>query len=250
MGIEPHWPDVVQVDILLPGLPQELDGFPIAQMGDMHLGPYTDAEDVRRGVRIVNSLDAQIVVITGDAFYGNPDYARICAQELTALKAPLGVFAIAGNHERWIEAEKAEGPLREAGLTVLCNASFRIRVNEVDLWLLGMDDLVWGLGDLDLTLQGVPNDAFKVLLVHEPDFADEAAKAGINLQLSGHSHGGQICLPWLGPVMLPTMAQKYPSGLYQIGKMWLYTNRGLGVVKPPIRLNCRPEITLVRLHTI
>lgn len=253
--IEPHWPQLVHVELPLPRLPRELDGFTIAQMSDMHLvsdpdlGNFTTPQDVRRGVTMINSLKPQMVVLTGDSFYGNPDFALACAEELAALQAPFGIFAIMGNHERWIEPDEAEEPLRDVGLQVLCNASQPVKVKNSEIWVLGMDDLIWQLGDLERTMEGVPEEAFKILLVHEPDFADEAAQHPIDLQLSGHSHGGQIRLPGIGPLVLPKMAQKYPMGLYRVEQMLLYTNRGLGMVRPTIRFNCRPEITLFRLVT-
>lgn len=252
--IEPHWPELVHVELPLPRLPRELDGFTIAQMSDMHLvsNPdlpnFTSPEDVRRGVNMINQLKPQMVVLTGDLFFGSAYFAQVCAQEVAALRAPFGVFAIMGNHERWIEPAEAEEPLREVGLQVLCNASQPVKVKNSELWVLGMDDLIWELGDLESTMEGVPEEAFKILLVHEPDFADEAAQHRIDLQLSGHSHGGQIRLPGIGPLVLPKMAEKYPMGLYQVDDMLLYTNRGLGVIRPTMRFNCRPEITLFRLR--
>ena len=112
-----------------------------------------------------------------------------------------------------------------------------------------MDDLIMRRGDLTRALCGVPGEACKILLVHEPDFADRAARYPIDVQLSGHTHGGQIRLPVIGPLLLPILGRKYPMGLYGVRDTWVYPNRGLGVNRPPMRLNCRPEITLFTLHS-
>jgi uncharacterized protein len=97
------------------------------------------------------------------------------------------------------------------------------------------------------SLAGVPREEPKIVVVHEPDFADEIARHPVDLQLSGHSHGGQVWIPGIGAPILPSLATKYPRGLYQVANMQLYTNRGIGVITPPVRLNCRPEITLITL---
>jgi hypothetical protein len=116
------------------------------------------------------------------------------------------------------------------------------------LWLVGLDDVWESKQDPRAALAGTPDDECKLLLVHEPDYADEVAHYPVDLQLSGHSHGGQINLPRVGPPVLPYLGQKYPSGLYQVETLAVYTNRGIGVIAPPVRLNCPPEVTLLTLH--
>jgi predicted MPP superfamily phosphohydrolase len=137
--------------------------------------------------------------------------------------------------------------LSEAGVTLLVNQSQRLPV-DAPLTLVGLDDVWERKHDLRAALAGVPDDECKLLLVHEPDYADEAAHYPVDLQLSGHSHGGQINLPGYGRPVLPYLGQKYPAGLYQVGLMALYTNRGLGVISPPVRFNCPPEVTLLTLR--
>jgi len=112
-----------------------------------------------------------------------------------------------------------------------------------------VDDVWERHADLEKALKGVPTGATVVLLAHEPDYADEVAADGrVSLQLSGHSHGGQVRLPFIGPPFLPYLGRKYPAGLYRVGEMWLYVNRGVGLVRPAVRFNCRPEVTLLRLR--
>jgi predicted MPP superfamily phosphohydrolase len=246
-SVEPHWPEIVRLDLPLSRLPRSLDGLTLVQISDLHAGRRADATKIRRLITLTNTLQADIAAVTGDMFSHSADEAQMCAQELAALRAPLGVFAAMGNHERRLPPEEGEEPFRRAGLTVLANAAHQITVDGVSLWMVGLDDLIMRRGNLTKALDGVPDTACKILLVHEPDFADCAAQYPIDLQLSGHTHGGQIRLPGIGPLLLPVMGRKYPMGLYRVRDTWVYTNRGLGVNRPPMRLNCRPEITLFTL---
>jgi len=245
--VEPGRVQVVRITLPLPHLPSNLDGLTLAQISDIHAGRVMNAQRIRRFVAATNLLHPDIAVVTGDMFQYRPESAQMCARELANLRAPLGVYAIMGNHERRLPPEYGEQPFRRAGLTVLCNAAHEVRANGASLWLVGMDDLMRRHGDLTLALQGVPEDTCKILLVHEPDLADDAARFPIDLQLSGHTHGGQVRLPLIGPLILPILGRKYPMGLYRVGDMWVYTNRGLGMANPPVRFNCPPEITLLTL---
>jgi predicted MPP superfamily phosphohydrolase len=247
---EPRWIQIVRVTLSLARLPRRLDGLTIAQISDLHAGRYVGEPKVRRFVAATNALHPDIIAITGDMFDHDPGAAQMCARELAALRAPLGVYAIMGNHERYFPVEQGEEPFRRAGLTVLCNAARPIGTNGTSLWIVGMDDLLNRQGDLTRALAGVPDQACKVLLVHEPDFADRSAQSSIDLQLSGHTHGGQIRLPVIGPLLLPSMGRKYPMGLYRVRDTWVYTNRGLGAGQPPVRFNCHPEITLFTLRSV
>jgi len=248
-NVEPQWAEVVRVTLSLPRLSPSLDGLTLAQISDLHAGNFANAKKIRRFVSLVNALHPDITVVTGDMFQDEPEEAQMCADELSALYAPLGRYAIMGNHERRLPPEEGEEPFRLAGLTVLANAAHEIAVNGASVWMVGMDDLIMRRGDLTRALCGVPDEACKILLVHEPDFADRAARLPIDVQLSGHTHGGQIRLPGIGPLLLPILGRKYPMGLYRVRDTWVYTNRGLGVNRPPMRLNCRPEITLFTLRS-
>ena len=245
--VEPGRVEVVRVTLPLPRLPADLDGLALAQISDIHAGGAIRVEQIRRFVAMTNALHPDITVITGDMFQYRAESAQMSARELANLHAPLGVYAIMGNHERHVPPEVGEQPFRQAGLTVLCNAAHEVRVNGASLWLVGLDDWLRRYGDLALALRGVPEESCKVLLVHEPDLADQAAQYPIDLQLSGHTHGGQVRLPIIGPLILPTLGHRYPMGLYRVGNMWVYTNRGLGMANPAVRLNCRPEIALFTL---
>jgi predicted MPP superfamily phosphohydrolase len=256
--VEPRWIEIVRVDVPIRGLPTPWQGFTIAQLSDFHVGPEVKAEDVRRAVEITNELEPDLIVLTGDYVSGSAQHSAACARELAALKAEHGVRAVLGNHDFWTDADVVAANLRQAGLDVLRNEHRRLRLGDADpgqgsghsLWLVGIEDVWSGKPDLKAALDGVPQGATTVLLAHEPDFADRATGQGISLQLSGHSHGGQVRLPFVGAPILPYLAHKYPYGLRQVGEMWLYTNRGIGLVAPPVRFLCRPEITLLRLQAL
>jgi predicted MPP superfamily phosphohydrolase len=248
-AVEPHWPEVVRVTLPLPRLPRRLDGLRIAQISDLHAGYAVRDVQIEQYVSTVNALQADLVAVTGDMFHSDAHDAQRCAHALSDLQAPLGVYAIMGNHERRLPPREGEEPFRRAGLHVLVNAAHRVAIDGAALYVVGVDDVIMRRSDLHRALRDVPDEACKVLLVHEPDFAERASQERIDLQISGHTHGGQIRLPVIGPLLLPVMGRRYPMGLYRARETWVYTNRGLGVNRPPLRLNCRPEITLFTLRS-
>lgn len=228
-----------------------MDGLTIAHLSDLHCGPYISAQHIRRTVAQTNHLQPDLVVITGDFASKDALYIPICADELQALHARYGIFACMGNHDHWLSAgaKMVIESLQKAGITVLCNAAQPLSSKPETVWIAAVDDMLARQHDLERAMDTVPNDAPVILLAHEPDLADQAAQHAkqIVLQLSGHSHGGQIRLPFVGAPVLPQYAQRYPMGLYQVGKLKLYTSRGIGLVKPPVRFNCPPEIALLTL---
>jgi hypothetical protein len=185
-------------------------------------------------------------------------YAASCADALAPLRAPNGIFAILGNHDYWTgEVSIVRRALARRGVELLVNRAVRLGQRGVDWWLCGVDDIWAGAPDLHAAIAGVPQRAFRVLLCHEPDFADVSAGQGVPLQLSGHSHGGQVIVPGVGPLraVLPRHGRKYPLGLQRVenSQTMVYTNVGLGVISlpylPPMRFNCPPEVTLITLKT-
>lgn len=157
------------------------------------------------------------------------------------------MLAVLGNHDCWNDAGIVAGSLKDRGITVLRNQAVAIERGRERIWIAGTGDAIVEDVDLPGALKPVPAGECTVLLAHEPDFADHAAGYDIDLQLSGHSHGGQVRLPGIGALILPELAKKYPEGLNRIRNLQLYTNRGLGVISPPVRLNCPPEITFLSL---
>ena len=243
--VEPRWLALERVDVPLPNLFSRLDGFTIVQLSDLHRGPVMRQEDVAQAVELALQQAADLVVLTGDYVSGSADYASSCAETLSPLVNSGKVLACLGNHDHWTDATSVAGALTDAGITVLRNAAREVADG---LWVAAVDDVWEEHADLDKALEEVPVGATVLLLAHEPDYADDVATDGrVSLQLSGHSHGGQVRLPIFGPSVLPYLAKKYHTGRYRVGSMWLYVNRGTGMVVPPVRFNCRPEVTQLRL---
>jgi predicted MPP superfamily phosphohydrolase len=265
--IEPNDPRLVRIEVPLTRLPNSFDGFTIAQLSDFHYDEVFSKVPIRKAVRTVNNIRPDLIVLTGD-FVTVPMFddflskksanvyrskeaavtAPPCAQLLGELRARLGVFAILGNHDVASLPDFITECLEGHGIKVLRNSVLPIEQDKARFWLAGIDDVMQGRPHLTRTLTSVPKEEMVVLLSHEPDFADEAARHSVDLQLSGHSHGGQIWLPIIGAPWLPPFAEKYPRGKYQVGGLTLYTNIGLGTIRVPIRLNCVPEITLFTLR--
>ena len=258
--LEPSHPILTAIEVVLPRLPAAFDGLTIAQLSDFHYDQRS-AVPIRAAIEIVNKLHPDLIVLTGD-FVTVPmlhrrfhtakrsaEAAQPCAQLLAQLRARFAIASVLGNHDIESDPRRITETLDAHGLCVLRNRSIPIEQKGSRIWLSGLDDSWEGDPDMDLALRGIPSDELVVLLVHEPDFADEAAHYPVDLQLSGHSHGGQIWLPGIGAPWLPMFARKYPRGRYQIGPLTLYTNMGLGTIRLPIRLNCRPEVTLFTLRS-
>lgn len=254
--IEPNLPQLVRKEIALRRWPQRMDGFTVALLSDFHYDPYFSVHPIRAAVRMVNELRPDLIVLTGDfvsiPLFGNAAEgaaaAEPCAQLLRQMRAPHGLWAVMGNHEVATNPGRVTAALRDNGIHVLRNQSAPIEKDGSRFWLGGIDDLLGQTADISATLHGIPSDEATVLLAHEPDYADHVASYPVDLQLSGHSHGGQMRIPFLPPLYLPQLARKYVAGCYQIRELALYTNRGLGTVQIPVRLNCPPEITLLTLR--
>ena len=254
---EPNHPELVKIDMPVSRLPEAFDGFTIAQLSDFHYDEVFSAVPIRRAVEIVNHLQPDLVALTGDfatiamLAVGNDwqgaKVAEPCAKLLSQLRSRFGSLAVLGNHDVGCDPDFITEALRSHGVSVLRNQSQSVEQGGARLWFCGLDS-VDTRPHVEHALRGVPNSEPVVLLVHEPDFADRAARYPVDLQLSGHSHGGQIWLPGIGAPWLPQHGRKYPRGRYQVGALPLYTNVGLGTIRLPIRLNCTPEITLFTLR--
>jgi hypothetical protein len=254
--LEPNRPRIVRHDFFLPRWPEKLNGFTIAQLSDFHYDPYFSIHPLRAAIGMVNALRPDLIALTGDfvtsPFYGDPEKAALaaepCAGLLRQMNAPGGLWAVLGNHDDATDRRFVTHTLQAANIHVLANQSQAIEHGGARFWLAGVHDVLSGTADLQKTLRGIPAGEAVILLAHEPDFADVAARFPIDLQLSGHSHGGQVRIPFLPPLYLPPLARKYVRGMFHIGELTLYTNAGLGTIGVPVRLNCRPEITLLTLR--
>lgn len=248
---EPNWLDVTRLTLPLRRLPAGTKPITIAQMSDLHLSESISAAHIAEAVALTNAQQADMIVLTGDYVSHGTRYIRQVASLLGELRAPLGVFAILGNHDHWSGPELLHSTFADQGIVMLRNEQRRIDLSGGSLWLVGVDDVAEEHDDLAYALRGVPENEARLLLAHEPDFADTAAKHAIDLQLSGHSHGGQVRVPGLGALILPPLSERYPIGLRRVpgSETLIYTNRGIGMVDPPVRFNCRPEITVLTLQS-
>jgi predicted MPP superfamily phosphohydrolase len=253
---EPNLPRLVEKEIGLRRWPSRLDGFRIALLSDFHYDPVFSAHPIKTAVEMINGLGPDLIVLTGD-FVSAPPIGRSakaaaaaepCAQLLAGMHAPHGLWAVLGNHDVVTDWRRVVSTLRAVGIQVLLNGSTAIEKDGGRFWLAGVDDALERRADLERTLQGVSAGEATVLLAHEPDYADYVANYPVDLQLSGHTHGGQIRLPFMQPLYLPALAKKYIMGVHQIGGLTLYTNVGIGTVGIPVRINCRPEVTLFTLR--
>ena len=254
--LEPNRPHIVRRDFFLPRWPERMNGFTIALLSDFHYDPYFSAHPLHAAIPMVNDLRPDLIALTGD-FVSAPLTgdakrgalaAEPCAQLLRQMRATHGLWAVMGNHDADTDREHVTGALEAENIRVLANQSAAIERDGARMWLAGVKDVLIDTADLNQTLSSVPSGEAVILLAHEPDYADHAKRFPIDLQLSGHSHGGQIRIPLLPPLYLPPLAKKYILGEYQVGPLLLYTNAGLGTVEIPVRFNCPPEITLLTLH--
>jgi uncharacterized protein len=251
-----HQIEIVNSTIRITNLPDAFQGFRIVQLSDIHLDEFTEPVFLEYVIHRINNLSPDLVLVTGDfithgslTFMTSRHAAHRCAELLATLKAPQ-TYTVLGNHDVSVSAPLVTEALRSAGLPVLVNQYVPIERSGSRIWLCGTDDAGTSHPDLDLTIPQKP-DGPVILMVHEPDYVDIVIQHPrgrlVDLMLSGHSHGGQVRVPFYGPLILPPMGQKYVMGHFQFGQMQLYVNRGIGSVGLPFRFNCMPEITI---HTL
>jgi predicted MPP superfamily phosphohydrolase len=243
--VEPARPTLEGVTLRLKGLPDALDGLRVGQISDTHLGLPHSARNLAWAVERMRDERPELIVLTGDFVSRGAAIPQIAAL-LHGLSAPLGIYAVPGNHDYWEGLADIHAALALHGIPLLFNEHRRLRWNGADLWLVGLDDMWDGRPDFDAALRGVPRGACTLLLSHAPDIADEAASRGFAAQLSGHTHGGHMRLPLFGPFALPRYGWRYAIGHYLVGNMALYVSRGLS--GGPFRLRCRPEATIFTLR--
>lgn len=261
--VEPYWVAVEHVELTLPRLDARFDGYRVVHISDIHLDGWMTTERLERIVDLVNEQKPDLVAITGDFVAVSTDYISGLPGPLSRLRASDGTVAILGNHDYLNDAAAVRQALSSADVVDVSNTIHTLRRSDAALHLCGVDSVMEGYERLDEVLEALDDaePGCAVLLAHEPDFADESAATGrFDLQLSGHSHGGQVRVPFLksahvvpvlsrlGYSFVPPLIYEYPSGLYRVGEMYQYTNRGLGVIYARFRLNCRPEITVLTLR--
>lgn len=243
-------PKLVEVTIPLAHLPPELDGLRIAQFSDLHVSPTIKRGFVQKVVRQVNELAADVIVFSGDLVDGTVANLRDDVAPVSELSAPLGKFFVTGNHEYYSGAKAWIEEARRLGFTVLMNEHRLLKYNDKKILLAGVPDYTGKRFIKDhasspaMALQGADSADVKILLAHQPINIHEAAQAGFDLQISGHTHGGQF-FPWN---FLAALAQPYLKGLHKHRNTWIYVSQGTGYWGPPLRLFSRSEIVLFTLR--
>jgi predicted MPP superfamily phosphohydrolase len=246
---EPFMIAVERQEIYLRKLPPALDGFRIVHLSDLHYGPLVDPRHLQRAIEIANELRPDMIALTGDYISQERSYAAPCAEIVGRLKAAHGVYAVLGNHDHWTDAKLIADLFQAEGIHMLINEGVRIDARGEAFWLAGVDDTMVGLEDLSLSLAGARDDEFQLLLAHNPTILRRAARAQVDLVLSGHTHGGQVTLrPEKNRSGKPR--RRMLRGLGRRANTQIYVTRGLGTVVLPIRYGCPPEVTLLELRSL
>lgn len=242
--------DLVEVDIELDNLGWNFHNYRILNLTDIHLGQWINPEYLDELVDYVNTLNYDLATLTGDYFsYVMDEYEESLRNSFKKLKAKDGKFGVLGNHDHWMDAEKVRKIFKSSNVVDLSNDVYTLEKQGEYLNLAGVDSCTVCADNLDKVLEKLPNNIPSILLAHEPDFAKESSQTKrFDLQISGHSHGGQFIIPKFEttPFRGPN-STKYPVGLYKVGDMLQYTSKGLGTNSFRIRINCKPEITIITL---
>jgi len=244
---EPYMLTIEHERIELKRLPKSFESFRVVQLSDIHHGPFSDPSQIERAVDTANRLQPDIIALTGDYISKERHYAAPCAEMLGRLRARFGVYAVLGNHDHWVDAALITDLFRAEGITMLVNQGMRFELNGSAFWLAGVDDTMVGLEDISLALAGSREDEMKLLLAHNPIVLRRAARADVDLVLSGHTHGGQVALR-SEPSASGGPRRRFLKGLGRLGNTQIYVNRGLGTVVLPIRYGCPPEVSLLELR--
>jgi uncharacterized protein len=248
--IEPNWFEVVKVQVKIPELPVDFNDFKIVQISDLHTDDSMNQQKLARIINLIELQQSDIIALTGDFFSREPNTEAInlLANNLANLLPKEKIVAVFGNHDWYYNAQIIRDIFQRDRILELSNSVYTIQRGESKLSIAGVDDYWQQKSRLDLVMAQLPDDDIAILLAHEPDFADVSSLTNrFALQISGHTHGGQVRFPFFKPPILPIFGKKYPVGRYQVGNMVQYTNRGVGMVKPLIRFGSRPEITVFTL---
>ncbi|MDT7809533.1 MAG: uncharacterized protein QOJ70_3346 [Acidobacteriota bacterium] len=249
-GLVEAWDyELTETVVSVRDLPERFEGFRIAQVSDVHHGRLVSIEEVRRVVGLANAARADLVALTGDYTTSLREYVEPCAEVLGELSAPEGVWAVLGNHDHNTDGPLTRQALARRGINVLTNMNTELRRGADALQLAGVDDWGWGKADFERAMRGLDMSRPSVLLAHEPMALDMPETRGVSLILSGHTHGGQVSLPFVGsPAAYVWKHLKYLRGMYESEGTQLYVSRGTGMIGVPVRIGARPEVAVLRLQ--
>jgi predicted MPP superfamily phosphohydrolase len=245
----PYRPRLERIEVRLPAGHEALAGLRIGFVTDTHVGPFIRGDDVRRACDLLAAARPDLLLLGGDYISESSRYADEAARALAPLAAaaPLGALAVLGNHDYSVGGARMQAALEAQGIRVLRNEAVAVTRGAGTVLVAGIDETLLGSPDPGGTLAQVPAGAAALALWHEPQFAEQAAAHGAFLQLSGHTHGGQVVLPVVGAVGLPIHGDRHVVGWSDAAGMPVYTSRGVGIYRPPLRFRCAPEVTLVTL---
>lgn len=244
--------DLVEIDIELNDLSWNFNNFRILNLTDIHLGQWINPEYLDELIDYVNTLNVDLITLTGDYFsYVIEGYEESLENSLKKLDAPYGKVGVLGNHDHWMSSDKIREIFKNSDIIDLSNDVITLEKDGDHINICGVDSCTVCADDLDKVIAKMPKNIPNILLAHEPDFAKESSQTNLfDLQISGHSHGGQFIIPKFEttPFRGPN-STKYPVGLYKVGNMTQYTSKGLGTNSFRVRINCKPEITIITLKT-
>jgi predicted MPP superfamily phosphohydrolase len=246
--LEARWCRLRRTTITLPNLPKSFEGTTIAYISDVHHGPFVPRSYIRSIVEMTNALKADFVLLGGDYCYRGPRFIAPALEELSKLKAPMGRFAVLGNHDHWDGLQESIDGLEAAGIPLLRNSGVWVEKGLDRLRIAGVGDLWCDDQDINAALGDATTSDAVLLLSHNPDVAETLRDPRVGLMLSGHTHGGQVILPFLGaPIVTSRYGRKYLHGLTRGPSCNVFISRGVGTVGVPVRLACRPEVVLLTL---
>ena len=246
--IEPYNYLISETDILIRDLPKAFEGFRITQLTDIHHSRILGINEVRRVIGLAQQTKPDMFVLTGDYSTSYRRYIEPCAEALSLLNAPEGVWAVLGNHDHYTDAELTTRALQRNHIAVLNNAHTTVQRGSDAIQLSGIDDWTWNATDWAKAFSGLKANLPTILLSHQPTVLDFEQTKNVSLILSGHTHGGQLNFPLLGaPARLFTKDLRYARGLFRRGETQLYVSTGTGVIGLPLRFGVRPEIAVLRL---
>jgi predicted MPP superfamily phosphohydrolase len=242
---------VEEVEVIIPNLHSNFHNYRLANISDIHLGQWITPEHLEGVVEMINQEKPDSITITGDfVSYILDDVASELERSLSKLNPSDKSFAVLGNHDHWLGADKIRKILSKSNIIDVSNSFHTLQRGSAELHMAGVDSVMLGKQRLDLVMEDLPEGGPAILLAHEPDFADISSITGrFSLQISGHSHGGQFVIPGLGTFIRGPHFIKYPVGKYSVGDMVQYTSRGLGTNVFWLRINCPPEITMFTLKS-
>ena len=249
--------EVKNIEIVLPVLSRQLDGLRILQISDIHTGSYFGTGYLEEAVRIINEQKADIIAVTGDFVNFDPSELQLFLPTLRTLQADIGIYASLGNHDHYMTAMKhlqLQNMITSTGMNLLINQSRVLTINNAQLVMAGTDNTGFNqkFGNLEQTFKDIPREVPSILMAHDPTYWKmEILNSGLaDITLSGHTHGGQVGIEFLGESYSPAQfVYEEWSGLYSSENKYLYVNRGLGTVGPPIRVGIPPEITIITLRS-